>query len=41
MLAGWTGQSLERIAADSDRDFVQTADEAVEYGLLDKVIASR
>ncbi len=41
MLAGWTGQPLERIAADSDRDFVQTADEAVEYGLLDKVIASR
>jgi ATP-dependent Clp protease protease subunit len=41
MLAGWTGQPLERIAADSDRDFVQTAEEAVEYGLLDKVIASR
>ena len=41
MLAGWTGQSLERIAADSDRDFVQTADEAAEYGLLVKVIASR
>jgi len=41
MLAAWTGQPLERIAADSDRDFVQTADEAVEYGLLDKVIASR
>jgi ATP-dependent Clp protease protease subunit len=41
MLAGWTGQPLERIATDSDRDFVQTAQEAVEYGLLDKVIASR
>jgi len=41
MLAGWTRQPLERIAADSDRDFVQTAQEAVEYGLLDKVIASR
>jgi len=41
MLADWTGQPLERIATDSDRDFVQTADEAVEYGLLDKVIASR
>ena len=41
MLAGWTGQTVERIAADSDRDFVQTADEAVEYGLIDKVIASR
>jgi ATP-dependent Clp protease protease subunit len=41
MLASWTGQPLERIAEDSDRDFVQTAEEAVEYGLLDKVIASR
>jgi len=41
MLAGWTGQTVERVAADSDRDFVQTADEAVEYGLIDKVIASR
>jgi ATP-dependent Clp protease protease subunit len=41
MLAGWTGQTVERIAADSDRDFVQTALEAVEYGLIDKVIASR
>lgn len=41
MLAGWTGQPIERIAADSDRDFVQTAAEAVEYGLLDKVIVSR
>jgi len=41
MLAGWTGQPLKRIAADSDRDFVQTAEEAVEYGLVDKVIASR
>lgn len=41
MLASWTGQPLERIAEDSDRDFVQTAAEAVAYGLLDKVIASR
>jgi ATP-dependent Clp protease protease subunit len=41
MLAAWTGQTVERIADDSDRDFVQTAEEAVEYGLIDKVIASR
>ncbi|NKB86850.1 MAG: ATP-dependent Clp endopeptidase proteolytic subunit ClpP [Acidobacteria bacterium] len=41
MLAGWTGQSVERVADDSDRDFVQTAEEAVAYGLIDKVIASR
>ena len=41
MLAGWTGQSVERIAADADRDFVLTASEAVEYGLIDQVIEKR
>ncbi len=41
MLAGWTGQTEERVSADADRDFVLTADEAVEYGLLDKVIEKR
>jgi len=41
MLATWTGQSEERIAADADRDFVLTAEESVKYGLIDKVITSR
>jgi len=41
MLADWTGQSVERVAADGDRDFVLTADGAVEYGLVDKVIQKR
>ncbi|HJO04758.1 MAG TPA: ATP-dependent Clp endopeptidase proteolytic subunit ClpP [Acidobacteriota bacterium] len=41
MLAGWTGQSVEKIASDADRDFVLTASESVEYGLIDKVIDSR
>ena len=41
MLSDWTGQSVERIAADGDRDFVLTADGAVEYGLVDKVIQRR
>ncbi len=41
MLAKWTGQSIERIAADADRDFVLTAPEAVEYGLIDKVLERR
>jgi ATP-dependent Clp protease protease subunit len=41
MLAKWTGQSADRIAADADRDFVLTAPEAVEYGLIDKVIDQR
>jgi len=41
MLAGWTGQKVERIAADADRDFVLTAPDAVEYGLIDKVLEKR
>jgi len=41
MLADWTGQPEERVAADADRDFVLTAQEAVEYGLIDKVIEER
>ncbi len=41
MLANWTGQSVEQIATDADRDFVLTAAESVEYGLIDEVIDSR
>jgi ATP-dependent Clp protease protease subunit len=41
MLAGDTGQNVEKIAVDTDRDFVMTADEAVTYGLIDEVITSR
>jgi ATP-dependent Clp protease protease subunit len=41
MLAGDTGQSVDKIARDTDRDFVMTADEAVTYGLIDEVITSR
>jgi ATP-dependent Clp protease, protease subunit len=41
MLASDTGQDVDRIAKDTDRDFVMTADEAVGYGLVDEVIASR
>ncbi len=41
MLSHDTGQSIERIAKDTDRDFVITAQEAVEYGLIDEVINSR
>ena len=38
VLAQRTGQSLERIEKDTDRDFFMTAHEAKEYGLIDKVI---
>ncbi|MEG0355811.1 MAG: ATP-dependent Clp endopeptidase proteolytic subunit ClpP [Lachnospiraceae bacterium] len=41
ILAANTGQSLERIEADTDRDNYMSAEEAKEYGLVDEVIASR
>ena len=41
ILAKHTGQPLERIEKDSDRDFFMSAKEAKEYGLVDQVIASR
>ncbi len=37
MLADHTGQPVERIAEDTDRDFWMSPDEAVEYGLIDTV----
>jgi ATP-dependent Clp protease, protease subunit len=33
-----TGQSLERIKRDTERDFFMSAEEAVEYGLIDEVL---
>jgi len=41
MLAKHTGQSIEVIERDTDRDNFMSADKAVEYGLVDKVLASR
>jgi len=41
MLASDTGQLVEKIATDTDRDFVMTAEEAVTYGLIDEVITTR
>jgi ATP-dependent Clp protease protease subunit len=41
MLANDTGQSVERITKDTDRDFIIGADEAVEYGLIDEVLLAR
>ncbi len=38
ILAKHTGQKIERIAKDSDRDFFMSAKEAKEYGIIDKVI---
>ena len=41
VLAHHTGQTSEKISADTDRDFVMTADEAKEYGIIDEVIDNR
>ena len=41
MLALHTGQSLEKIRADTDRDFWMTADEAMDYGVVDEVLKTR
>jgi len=39
LLAEHTGQPLERIAEDTDRDFYMSSREAAEYGLIDRAIA--
>ena len=41
LLALHTGQTMERIHADTDRDFVMEASEALAYGIIDDVITSR
>jgi len=41
ILAERTGQTLEKIRLDSERDFFMSADEARDYGLIDQVIAKR
>ncbi|OJW47722.1 MAG: ATP-dependent Clp endopeptidase, proteolytic subunit ClpP [Thiobacillus sp. 65-1059] len=41
MLAKHTGQSLEAIERDTDRDNFMSADESVSYGLVDKVLTNR
>ncbi len=41
ILADNTGKPIELIAADTERDNFMTAEEALEYGLIDKVIAQR
>ncbi|MBI3006697.1 MAG: ATP-dependent Clp endopeptidase proteolytic subunit ClpP [candidate division NC10 bacterium] len=41
ILVQHTGQPLEKIQRDTDRDFFMSAQQAKEYGLIDEVIASR
>ena len=41
ILAANTGKTYEQVAADTERDYYMTAQEAMEYGLIDGVITSR
>jgi ATP-dependent Clp protease protease subunit len=41
ILSTHTGQSIEKIHEDSDRDFILEAEAALKYGLVDKIIVSR
>ncbi len=41
ILAGHTGQALEKVEKDTDRDFYLSSDEAKEYGIIDEVIRTK
>ena len=41
ILADASGQPLERVARDVDRDYIMSSDQAVDYGIIDRVISSR
>ena len=41
IIAKHTGQPIERVSKDTDRDFILTAEQAVEYGAVDELITSR
>ena len=41
MIAHHTGQPIEKVKKDTDRDFIMSADEAKDYGIVDEVITTR
>ncbi len=41
ILSRHTGQPIERVTADSDRDFFMTGDQAKEYGVVDEIMSKR
>lgn len=41
LISSETGQSIEKVSADTDRDFWMSASEAKEYGLVSRIISSR
>ena len=40
LIADETGQSIERVAKDTDRDYWMSAQEAIEYGIVNKIVKS-
>jgi len=38
MIANFTGQNLEKVKADTERDYFLSSDEAMEYGIIDKIL---
>jgi ATP-dependent Clp protease, protease subunit len=41
MISERTGQPVEKIAKDTDRDYFMTAEEALEYGIIDKIVSRK
>jgi ATP-dependent Clp protease protease subunit len=41
IMAEHTGQPIEKVSKDTDRDFIMTAEQAKEYGVIDEVISTR
>jgi ATP-dependent Clp protease protease subunit len=41
ILSDASGQAIERVNRDVDRDYIMSSDQAVEYGIIDRVISSR
>jgi len=41
IIAGHTGQEIERVKKDTERDYFMSAEEAVEYSIVDRVIENR
>jgi ATP-dependent Clp protease protease subunit len=41
LISEHTGQTIEKVTKDTDRDYILTAEEAVAYGIVDEIITSR
>ncbi len=41
ILATATGQSVDKVARDVDRDYIMEPEQALEYGMIDRIISSR